>query len=73
LISRTDNAQPGVLIAEGAPFTRAVQNWVNGKGNNGLILVAMNENTDLDRLALYGAAAAADKRPRLVVTYTSQP
>ncbi|MFZ1729807.1 MAG: DNRLRE domain-containing protein [Bacteroidota bacterium] len=73
LISRTDNAQPGVLITEGAPFTRAVQDWVNGKGNYGLILVAMNENTDLDRMALYGAAAAADKRPRLVVTYTSQP
>lgn len=73
LISRTDSEMPGVLIAEGAPLTRAVQNWVNHKGNNGLILVAMNENTDLDRIALYGATAAADKRPRLVVTYTSQP
>lgn len=73
LISRTDNAKPGVFITDGAALTRAVQNWVNRKGNYGLILLAMYENTDLDRMVLYGANAAADKRPRLVVTYTSQP
>ncbi|MBE0642847.1 MAG: DNRLRE domain-containing protein [Bacteroidetes bacterium] len=73
VITRIDNAMPGILIAEGSPVTRAVQNWVNGRGNRGFILVAMNENTDLDRIALYGADADADKRPRLVVTYTSQP
>ncbi len=73
IISRTDAAMPGVFIADGVLLTRAVQSWVNGKGNYGLILLAMNENTDLDRMAIYGAHAAADKRPRLVVTYTSQP
>lgn len=73
MITRLDNAMPGVLIAEGAPLTRAVQNWVNGKGNYGLVLIPMYEVSDIDRMALYGAAAEADKRPRLVVTYTSQP
>ncbi len=73
LMSRTDSEMPGVFISEGAPLTRAVQNWVNNKGNYGLILVSMNENTDLDRMALYGVNAEADKRPRLVVHYTSQP
>ncbi|MDX9759448.1 MAG: hypothetical protein RBU27_09830 [Bacteroidota bacterium] len=73
IITRLDNSMPGVLIAEGTPLTRAVQNWVNGKGNYGLVLVPMYEVSDIDRMALHGAAAAADKRPRLVVTYTSQP
>jgi hypothetical protein len=73
IITRIDNAMPGVLIAEGAPLTRAVQNWVNRKGNRGLILLPMYEISDIDRMALYGANAEADKRPRLVVTYTTQP
>jgi hypothetical protein len=73
IITRIDNSKPGILIAEGTPLTRAVQNWVNRKGNYGLILVPMYEITDIDRIALYGADADADKRPRLVVTYTTQP
>ncbi len=73
VVTRLDDSMPGVLTAEGLPIIRAVQNWVNRKGNYGFVLVAMNENTDLDRFALYGADAAADKRPRLVVTYTSKP
>lgn len=73
IVSRTDAAMPGVFIADGALLTRAVQNWVNGKGNYGLILLAMNEASDLDRMAIHGTNAPADKRPRLVVTYTSQP
>ena len=73
IITRLDNAMPGVLIAEGIPLTRAVQGWVNGKGNHGLVLLPMYEVSDIDRMALYGAAAEADRRPRLVVTYTSQP
>ena len=73
VITRTDSELPGVLIAEGAPVTRAVQNWVNRKGNHGFILVPMYELSDIDRMALYGADAPADKRPRLVVTYTTKP
>ena len=73
IITRVESEQPDVLIAEGSPLTRAVQNWVNRKGNYGLILVPMYELSDLDRMALYGAGADADKRPRLVVTYTTKP
>ncbi|MBR9974366.1 MAG: DNRLRE domain-containing protein [Bacteroidetes bacterium] len=73
VITRTDSELPGVLIAEGVPVTRAVQNWVNRKGNHGFILVPMYELSDIDRMALYGADAPADKRPRLVVTYTTKP
>ncbi|MBR9978078.1 MAG: hypothetical protein KFH87_08325 [Bacteroidetes bacterium] len=73
LITRTDSEQPAVLITEGAALTRAVQNWVNRKWNHGLILLPMNENTDLDRLAIFGADSDAEKRPRLIVTYTTQP
>lgn len=73
VITRTDADMPGVLIAEGTPLTRAVQHWVNRKGNYGFVLVPMYEIPDIDRLALYGADAPPEKRPRLVVTYTTKP
>jgi len=73
IITRVDSNDPSVLIAEGLVLTRAVQQWVNMQGNSGLVLTAMLENSDLDRLVIYGADAPVALRPRLVVTYTSKP
>ena len=73
IVTRLDGTDPSLLIAEGGVLLQAVQNWVNRKENNGLILVKAAEVSDLDRLAIYAADAPADQRPRLVVTYTSQP
>jgi hypothetical protein len=62
------------LIATGYPLIRAVQRWVNDTGRNfGLLLVRYSEVTDIDYLEFYGPEAAADKRPRLVITYTERP
>lgn len=73
LLTRVDDNDPDLLIAEGVTLTRAVQNWVNGKGNHGLLFAAWAENNELERLTLYGAEADSTRRPRLVVTYTSKP
>jgi hypothetical protein len=73
LLSHTDADNPDVLIAEGVTLTRAVQNWVNGKGNYGLLLSHVYEMSDINRLTFYGAEADSTRRPRLVVTYTSKP
>ncbi|MDT8322756.1 MAG: hypothetical protein RRA94_01490 [Bacteroidota bacterium] len=73
LLTRVDENDPDLLIAEGVMLTRAVQTWVNGKGNHGLLLAAWAENSELERLTLYGAEADSTRRPRLVVTYTSKP
>ena len=67
----------GRLKAEGGPtlpLVRAVQRWVNNPGvNHGLVLIKIDESSDLDYLAFHGPAAAEDKRPRLVVTYSQRP
>jgi hypothetical protein len=73
LLTRVDENDPDLLIAEGVMLTRAVQSWVNGKGNHGLLLSAWAENNELERLTFYGAEADSTRRPRLVVTYTSKP
>jgi hypothetical protein len=64
---------PTLLTAQGAILIQAVQNWVNRRGNNGLILIKAAELSDLDRFAVYNGDAATDLRPRLIVTYTTQP
>lgn len=73
LLTRVDENDKDMLIAEGVTLTQAVQAWVNGKGNHGLMLVAWNEASELERLTLHGAEADSTLRPRLVVTYTSKP
>jgi len=73
LLTRVDENDPDLLIAEGVTLTRAVQTWVNGKGNHGLLLSAWAENSELERLTFFGAEADSTRRPRLVVTYTSKP
>ncbi len=73
VVSRIDGDNPDVLIAEGVTLTRLVQQWVNRRGNKGLTLVKISEISDLDRLVFYNADAEAARRPRLLITYTSQP
>jgi hypothetical protein len=66
-------SDPTLLTAQGSILIQAVQNWVNRRGNNGLLLIKAAELSDLDRLAVYSGDAEADLRPRLIVTYTTQP
>lgn len=73
VVSRIDGDNPDVLIAEGITLTRLVQQWVNRRGNKGLTLVKISEISDFDRLVFYNADADAALRPRLLITYTSQP
>lgn len=73
IVTSIDANDPTMLSAQGTLLIQAVQTWVNRRSNNGLILVKSAELSDLDRLAIYGGDAPADLRPRLVVTYTSQP
>jgi len=73
LLSHSDDERTDGVIVEGVTLTRAVQDWVNGKGNHGLLLVHVYEMSDLNRLTFYGAEADSTRRPRLVVTHTSKP
>ncbi|MCZ7557303.1 MAG: hypothetical protein M5R41_12960 [Bacteroidia bacterium] len=66
-------SDPTLLTAQGTILIQAVQNWVNRRGNNGLILIKAAELSDLDRLVVYDGTASKDLRPRLIVTYTTQP
>ncbi len=53
---------------------RAVQNWVIRPDKNyGFALRAPLEDSDPDIYAFFGAEADTTRRPRIVVTYTSQP
>jgi hypothetical protein len=73
ILTRVDNGNADLLIAEGVPLTRAVQTWVNGKGNQGLLLSHIGESSELDRLTFFGVEADSTLRPRLVITYTQKP
>ncbi len=73
LLARVDDDDPDMLVVEGLTLTRAVQFWVNGKANHGLLLAPWSENNELERLTLFGAEADSTRRPRLVVTYTPNP
>ncbi len=73
LLSHVDEENPDRVVLEGVTMTRAVQDWVNGKGNYGLLLTHPYEVSDLNRLVFYGAEADSTRRPRLIVTYTSKP
>lgn len=53
---------------------RAVQNWVIRPDlNYGFAVRAPREDSDPDIYAIFGAEADSTRRPRIVVTYTSQP
>lgn len=73
LLSHVDDDEGDKVILEGVTMTRAVQDWVNGKGNYGVLLTHPYETSDLNRLVFYGAEADTTRRPRLIVTYTSKP
>jgi len=73
LLARVDDNDPDMLVIEGLTITRAVQFWVNGKPNHGLLLAPWSENNELERLTLFGAEADSTRRPRLVVTFTPNP
>ena len=73
VLTRVDGDNPDRLIAEGTMLLRAVQTWVNGKGNHGLVLSHIGEASDIDRMTFFGAGADSTHRPRMVVTYTSKP
>ncbi|MCB2203428.1 DNRLRE domain-containing protein [bacterium] len=73
ILTRIDDTDENMIVAEGVTLTRAVQDWVNGKGNHGLLLVPYAENNELERLTIFGAEADSTRRPRLQVTYTSKP
>lgn len=73
ILTRVDNENADLLIAEGVALTRAVQTWVNGKGNQGLLLSHIGESSELDRLTFFPAEADSTLRPRLVITYTPKP
>jgi len=73
VLTRVDGDNPDRLVAEGTMLLRAVQSWVNGKGNQGLVLSHVGEASDIDRMTFFGAEADSTRRPRLVVTYTSKP
>jgi len=73
VLTRVDGDNPDRLLAEGTMLLRAVQTWVNGKGNHGLVLSHVGEASDIDRMTFFGAEADSTRRPRLVVTYTSKP
>jgi hypothetical protein len=73
LLTRLDGTDGVTLSAEGVLLTQAVQDWVNRRPNNGFILIKAAESSDIDRLVLYAATSPVELRPRLVVTYTSQP
>jgi hypothetical protein len=73
VLTIVDENDPDVLIAEGVAMTRALQAWVSGKGNHGLLLAPWSETNALERLTFFGAEADTTLRPRLVVTYTSKP
>jgi hypothetical protein len=49
-----------------------VQKWI-GKNNYGVAIRSYNEFTQVERFAIYGVTADADKRPRLRIQYTYLP
>ena len=73
VIARPVEEGSETFLAEGRELTAAVQNWVNGKANNGLILRYPAEQTDFDRFYFYGSDALFEQRPKLVITYTTRP
>lgn len=66
-------AHANEFIAEGGLLTAAVQDWIAGKKNNGFIFIRLAEVSDLDQMWFYGVDAPPDKRPRLEITYTTEP
>jgi hypothetical protein len=51
-----------------------VQPWVNGKANYGIAIRLYNEFTQVDRIAIFGSAAAdSTNKPRLRIQYTYLP
>ncbi len=72
LLSTTDYTL-GRFVIQGAALIRAVQHWVdNPAANHGLILQKYGESSDIDRIALRGAEAPMETRPRFVITYTKR-
>ncbi len=53
-----------------ATITPIVQEWITREPNYGLVVRSYGEFLNFDRFALYGSAAAAALRPKLIVTYT---
>ena len=63
-----------IYVFSGMSLIRTVQMWVNRPYlNQGLTIRTVNEESDLDLYALYGAASDTLHKPRIVITYTSQP
>ncbi|MEE9186666.1 MAG: hypothetical protein V3U10_01405, partial [Bacteroidota bacterium] len=55
-------------------ITRSVQLWVFGESNQGILLRAFYEDTQLDLIAFFGpSASGVEKRPKLHVTFSGIP
>ncbi len=62
-----------VYTFTGTVVTRAVQRWVNGTANNGLLFRPHSEAYDLNLYTIVAPTVADSTRPRLKVTYTTLP
>lgn len=69
---RLDNGKD-VYTFTGTVVTRAVQRWVNGTANNGLLFRPYSEAYNLDLYAIVAPTVGDSTRPRLKVTYTTLP
>ncbi len=63
-LGKTGNSYSGDI-------TSSLQNWINGKDNQGFILRLSDELRSINKLVLYGPGSAV-KKPRLLVYYTDK-
>jgi len=54
-----------------ANVTQLVQAWVSREPNYGILLRTFDENSNVERFALYGSLSPQALKPKLVVTYTT--
>ena len=54
-----------------ANVTQLVQAWISREPNYGILLRTFDENSDVERFALYGSLSPQALKPKLVVTFTT--